>query len=278
MKNSIYDFISLYLQFIAILRIFTFSSPNFFYEMLRINTFINVSICQKATSRIAGSFFRELPRIFFFFFNIRESSLPMNSAELRGRNVGKKHAITNVGERNCTRLHPSQIHFVRVGNVSRRDHEEARLVASGNDIRRTEANFRPRFIRRRMDGARFPEVGTLDFRGEGWLSADGDNGGGGGGRVAAPWKMPPRARLPPGEVHSSSTSLFPLSTGRRDIRGLFTKVQFGTAFVNWITAVAVLSDVRKLIRVILSKCKSRAVAWRKFHLENSSHSLSAFLN
>lgn len=148
--------------------------------------FVNsLQSAKKATPRTVSSI---LPRV---FSSVREFQVP---CRIRGeRNVRKKHAIfVRPYECRRTKLHEIASSWCTLlererknALASRRDHEKAHRVG------RTEANFRPRFIRRRMDDARFPEVGgTLDFRRERWLSAA--DGGGGGGRVAAPWKMPPR--------------------------------------------------------------------------------------
>lgn len=79
------------------------------------------------------------------------------------------------------------------------------LLGPRRDVRRGER--KPIFVRvlRRQRGWT-----ARDFRGKRWLSTD---DGSGGGRVASRRleKCRPRGRLPPGEVRSSSMSLFPLS-------------------------------------------------------------------
>lgn len=127
--------------------------------------------------------------------------------EFEGKEWQKEACDIRRYECRRTKLHEiasQPMHFVRTGNenatASRSDHEEARRVAPGNDIRRTEANFRSRFARRRMD-----DGGEISAGGHARLSKrDGFLPRRGALKNAAP------GRLPPGEVRSSSTSLFPL--------------------------------------------------------------------
>jgi len=126
--------------------------------MLRTNPSVNTSICQSTARHLNsveslfanGNFFRAYMRI--------QNSSPN---EFRGERMPERSMryssdITNVGEQNCTRLHPSRC--ILLGWERKRDRVEAEEAhrAEGRHVRQTEANFRLRFIRRRMDGARFP--------------------------------------------------------------------------------------------------------------------------
>lgn len=167
------------------------------------------------------------------FSSVRENS-EFLAEWIRGermpeRSMRYSFAVTNVGEQNCTRLHPSQMHFVRAGNENAIASRPKRRIAQGDD---TFGERKPIFVRvLSVEGwtARdFRRWARSIFR-ERWLSADGKRRR----RLRrGALKNATSERLPPGEVHSSSMSLFPLSGVGAIRRRISTKVQFRTTFVN----------------------------------------------